>query len=139
MKSSGYSGTPLVKKLGFKPGFKVRIVHPPEYFTTLLEELPKDVEFENNSKHPKDLILLFVQKKDDLIKSIYSLRKELKQNGMLWVSWPKKASGIICDITEDDIRNIAIQNGLVDIKVCAIDDTWSGLKLVIPVKSRIKE
>ena len=138
MKSAGYSGTPLVKKLGFKPGFQVRIVQAPEYYKELLEDLPKDVEFVNNSKTPKDLIHLFVQKKEDLIKSLYSLRKELKPNGMIWVSWPKKSSGMASNVTEDDIRKEAIQNELVDIKVCAIDETWSGLKLVIPVKSRSK-
>ena len=138
MKSTGYSGTSLVKKLGFKPGFKVRVINAPVYYNDLLEGLPDEVEFITNTRIPKDLIHLFVQKKTDIIKSLYSLRNELKQNGMIWVSWPKKSSGITSDITEDDIRNHAIQHNLVDIKVCAIDETWSGLKLVIPVKSRIK-
>ena len=138
MKPAGYSGTPLVKKLGFKPGFKARVINAPDYYDDLLEGLPDEVEFINNITIPKDLIHLFVQKKTDIIKSLYSLRNELKQNGMIWVSWPKKSSGIASDITEDDIRINAIQNDLVDIKVCAIDETWSGLKLVIPVKSRSK-
>lgn len=138
MKSAGYSRTPLVKKLGFKPGFKARVINAPDYYDDLLEGLPDEVEFINNITIPKDLIHLFVQKKTDIIKSLYSLRNELKQNGMIWVSWPKKSSGIASDITEDDIRKHAIQNNLVDIKVCAIDETWSGLKLVIPVKKRSK-
>jgi len=99
---------------------------------------PMEVEFITNTRIPKDLIHLFVQKKNDLIKTLYSLRKELKPNGMIWVSWPKKTSGIASDVTEDEIRKHAIQNDLVDIKVCAVDETWSGLKLVIPVKSRSK-
>lgn len=138
MKAAGYSGTPLVKKLGFKPRFKVKLVNEPDYYNELLDGLPEDVEFLTNAKSPKDLIHLFVHKKADIIKLLYSLKKELKQNGMIWVSWPKKSSGINTDVTEDDIRNIAIQNDLVDIKVCAIDETWSGLKLVIPLKSRNK-
>ena len=138
MKSVGYSGTPLVKKLGFKQGFKVRIINAPDYYKDLLEGLPDEVEFITNTRIPKDLIHLFVQKKNDLIKTLYSLRKELKPDGMIWVSWPKKSSGIASDVTEDEIRKHAIQNDLVDIKVCAVDETWSGLKLVIPVKSRSK-
>lgn len=136
MKSAGYSGTPLEKKLGFKPGFKVKLVNAPDHYMALFAEFPADVEIIDNSKIEKDLIHLFVKEKSGLIQFVYPLKKEMKQNGMMWISWPKKSSKVKTDIDEDDIRTVAIQNGLVDIKVCAIDDTWSGLKLVIPVKDR---
>jgi hypothetical protein len=136
MKSTGYSGTPLEKKLGFKTGFKVKLVDVPDHYMELFAEFPDDVEITDNARIEKDLIHLFVKEKSRLIRYVYPLKKELKQNGMMWISWPKKTSRVKTDIVEDDIRSVAIQNGLVDIKVCAIDETWSALKLVIPIKER---
>jgi len=136
MKLSGYSDTPLVKKLGIKEGFKISIINNPEDYFSLLTGLPDQIEIINDRKSKKDLIHFFVKKEAELLENILSLKSQVKSNGMIWISWPKKSSKVATDITEDVIRNIALVNGLVDIKVCAIDEVWSGLKLVIPVKER---
>lgn len=136
MQLTGYSGTPLVKKLGIKQGFTISIIDSPEYYFNLLTGLPDQIEIVNDSKSKKDFIQFFVKQEVDLIKDILFLKNQIKSNGMIWISWPKKSSKVITDITEDIIRKIALENGLVDIKVCAIDEVWSGLKLVIPVKER---
>lgn len=131
---AGYSGTPLAKKLGIKEGFKIALFHQPEYYFNLFTDFPADVIINGNSK--ADLIHYFVKEEKQLAKDILKLKNNIGQNGMIWVSWPKKSSKVETDITEDVIRNHALKNGLVDIKVCAVDETWSGLKLVIPVKDR---
>lgn len=136
MKSSGYSGTPLAKKLGFREGLKVRIVNQPDHYFDLFEELPKAVGFSNERKSKKDLIHYFTRDAKELERDILSLKNEIVTNGIIWISWPKKSSKIATDVTEDTIRNLALENGLVDVKVCAVDEVWSGLKLVIPVKDR---
>lgn len=136
MKTTGYSGTPLAKKLGIKEGFTIRLANPPDYYFELFTDLPKHITIAKDKKSKKDLIHYFTKQLSALEKDIVSLRNEIQQNGMIWISWPKKASKIVTDITEDDIRALALANGLVDIKVCAIDEIWSGLKLVIPVKNR---
>lgn len=136
MKSSGYSGTPLAKKLGLKEGFKIRLVNQPDYYFDLFTDFPENIEILNEKKTKKNCIHYFTKEAKDLYKDIVSLRNEIEPNGMIWISWPKKASKIITDITEDTIRDLALKNGLVDIKVCAVDEIWSGLKLVIPVKER---
>jgi len=132
---AGYSGTPLVKKLGIKPGFNIQLVSPPEHYFELFSELPADLHIDENEE-PKDLIHFFTTAENELITMLPILRERIKPNGMIWVSWPKKASKIKTDMTEDSIRNFALKIGLVDIKVCAVDQTWSALKLVIPVRSR---
>lgn len=131
---SGYSGTQLAKKLGIKDGFKISLFHQPEYYFNLFTDFPADVKITNKSK--VDFIHYFVKEEKQLLKDISKLKNGIEQNGMIWISWPKKSSKVETDITEDVIRNIALKNGLVDIKVCAVDETWSGLKLVIPVKDR---
>ena len=136
MNSSGYSGTPLAKKLGVKDGAKVRIVNQPDYYFDLFENWPKHIQISNEKKSKKDFIHYFSKKYKELEKDIDSLKNEIVPNGMIWISWPKKASKIETDITEDTIRYLALSNGLVDVKVCAVDEVWSGLKLVIPVKDR---
>lgn len=136
MKSSGYSGTPLAKKLGIKENFKIKIVNQPDYYFNLFIDLPSNTNQIFDNKTKKDFIHYFIKEKAELIKDLPKLKKEIEQNGMIWVSWPKKASKIKTDITEDVIRMIAINNGLVDVKVCAVDEIWSGLKLVIPIKNR---
>lgn len=136
MAQSGYSGTPLVKKLGIKDGFRIRLVNEPENYFDLLIEIPENVTVLKDKRKSKDLVHYFTKKSTDLQKDIASLRKEIFPNGTIWVSWPKKAAKIDTDMTEDIIRNIALTNGLVDVKVCAIDEVWSGLKLVVPVKDR---
>lgn len=132
--TSGYSGTPLAKKLGIKEGFRISLFNQPEYYFNLFTDFPLEVKIINKSK--VDFIHYFVKEEKQLLKDITKLKSRIEQNGMIWISWPKKSSKVKTDITEDVIRNIALKNGLVDIKVCAIDETWSGLKLVIPVKDR---
>ena len=136
MKSSGYSGTPLEKKLGFRERTKVRIVNPPDHYFTLFEALPKAIEICNERKSKKNLIHYFTSKAKELERDIHSLKNEIHTNGIIWISWPKKSSKIATDISEDTIRNLALASGLVDVKVCAVDEVWSGLKLVIPLKDR---
>jgi hypothetical protein len=133
---AGYSGTPLAKKLGIKPGFRMLLVNMPEYYFNLFTDLPENIEVKIDEGVKKDFIHFFITDEQEYVTTLPLLKNQIKLNGMIWVSWPKKASEIITDITEDKIRNYAIQIGLVDIKVCAVDEIWSGLKLVIPVKDR---
>jgi hypothetical protein len=132
---AGYSGTPLDKKLGMKPGFNIQLVNAPDYYFNLFTQLPDDLRVDED-EGPKDLIHFFTSQENELITMLPILREQIKPNGMIWVSWPKKSSKMKTGITEDTIRNFALKIGLVDIKVCAVDETWSGLKLVIPVKDR---
>jgi len=135
MNTTGYSGTPLAKKLDIKEGFKISVYNQPEYYFNLFTDFPVDVKLINN-KLKVDFVHYFVKEEKQLQKDISKLKDQIEQNGMIWISWPKKSSKVETDITEDVVRNIALKNGLVDIKVCAVDETWSGLKLVIPVKDR---
>lgn len=132
---SGYSGTPLAKKLGIREGSKISLFNQPDYYFSLFTDFPTDVTILKNHSRA-DLIHYFTKQKKQLIKDISKLKSSIEQNGMIWISWPKKSSKIETDITEDLVRNLALENGLVDIKVCAVDEIWSGLKLVIPVKNR---
>lgn len=134
---AGYSGTPLAKKLGIKPGFHIKLVNAPDHYFELFTDLPPDLFFENPGDSKLDFIHFFTKSKAEYESILPQLMKRLKPDGMIWASWPKKSSKVATDITEDIIRNYALQTGLVDIKVCAVDDTWSGLKLVIPVKDRV--
>jgi hypothetical protein len=131
--AAGYSGTPLVKKLGIKPGARVQFVNDPPEFKPLLGGLPAI-----RKGTPNDYVHVFVRSRSELKKQLAPAKKALDQDGMIWVSWPKKASGIASDITEDTVRASALRLGLVDVKVCAIDETWSGLKLVIRRENRKK-
>jgi hypothetical protein len=136
MQTAGYSGTPLAKKLGIKNGFRIRIVNQPRGYFDLFTDLPLEIKILEERKTRKNLIHYFTKQFKELQRDIVALKNEIETDGMIWISWPKKASKVPTDITEDLIRNLALSNGLVDIKVCAVDDTWSGLKLVIPVKDR---
>ena len=136
MPLSGYSGTPLSKKLGLKEGFTISVLNQPDYYFDLFADLP-ETKIKKDKKSKKDFIHYFVTKEKILLKDIGDLKEQIVQNGMIWISWPKKSSKVETDITEDVIRNIALKNGLVDIKVCVVDEVWSGLKLVIPVKERV--
>lgn len=138
MATTGYSGTPLAKKLGIKDGFKIRLVNAPAGYLNLFGSVPANVAFLTGKKSKKDLIHYFTGEEKELRQDICSLRDEIKEDGMIWISWPKKASKMPTNITEDIIRKIALNNGLVDIKVCAVDEVWSGLKLVIPKNLRSK-
>jgi hypothetical protein len=136
MKPAGYSGTPLARKLGIKENYSIKLVNAPEYYFNLFSDFPKQVI--TTAKRDIDFIHYFSKDKATLAKDIVALRKQLAQDGMIWISWYKKTAKIPTDITEDAIREVAFKNKLVDIKVCAVDELWSGLKLVIPVKDRIK-
>ena len=133
---AGYSGTPLAKKLGIKPGLSIRLVNPPDHYAELFSDLPADFKELKDKKVKKDFIHYFTKSVVQLKKDLQQLRQEINENGMIWISWPKKASGVPTDLTEDIIRMLALANGLVDVKVCAVDEIWSGLKLVIPLKDR---
>ncbi len=128
---AGYSGTPLVRKLGFKPAMRVHYAAAPEGFADLLGELPDGVRVLARPAPELDLVLVFVRSRSELVRRLGGLHAKLRQDGMLWVAWPKRASNVPTDMTEDVVRDVALPRGLVDVKVCAIDDTWSGLKLVI--------
>ena len=135
MSTSGYSGTPLAKKLGIKQGFKVAFINTPDHYFDLFADLPQ-VIISNDRKIKKDLVHYFVKEQKQLIKDLLPLKQSIVPNGSIWISWPKKTSKVETDITEDVIRKLALHNGLVDVKVCAVDEVWSALKLVIPVKDR---
>jgi hypothetical protein len=133
---AGYSGTPLPKKLGIKPGHNVALLNAPETFRDLLDDVPEGVRFVSRIESGHDIIHFFTKSRRELEKELPRMGKKIVQDGVIWISWPKKASGVATDITEDIIRDTALALGLVDVKVCAVDDTWSGLKLVIRVENR---
>lgn len=128
---AGYSKTPLVKKLGIKPGFRVKTKGAPDNYLALLDPLPDGAVFSSRFRDTVDMWHLFVTRKAGLAGLLQKAMTEIPANGLIWVSWPKKASGVVSDMTEDEIRRAALPLGLVDVKVCAVDETWSGLKLVI--------
>jgi hypothetical protein len=132
----GYSGTPLPKKLGLKPPLTLAAIAAPRGYRSWLGELPPGVRIVSKATKPIEAVHLFVTKRAILSKSLSMFRKQLEQTGFLWVSWPKKASKVPTDITEDVIRELALPLGFVDIKVCAVSDVWSGLKLVIRKSER---
>jgi hypothetical protein len=133
---AGYSGTPLPKKLGIKPGHRIRLIGAPGDFAATLGELPESVEVVEDGGAPLALVLFFTDSADALRARFDALKATLAPAGMLWVAWPKKASKVPTDLTEDVVREIALERGLVDVKVCAIDATWSGLKLVYRLADR---
>ena len=129
--AAGYSGTPLAAKLGMKPGSRVNLVDPPPGHRKLLAPLPEGVRFEARLSEATDLVHFFTTSKARLGKSLPAIRKKMRADAVVWVSWPKKAARVSTDLTEDVVREVALPLGLVDVKVCAIDETWSGLKLVV--------
>ena len=134
--AAGYSTTPLAKKLGIKPGHIVRLINAPEHYFSLFTDLPNDIRISDNLKEKKDFVHLFTKDNSELNKLLPKLKNEIVANGIIWVSWPKKSAKVTSDVNENMIRDLALKIGLVDIKVCAVDEVWSGLKLVIPVKDR---
>jgi hypothetical protein len=130
---AGYSGTPLPKKLGIKEGARVALIAQPRDFSRTLGELPGGVSLKTSlaGKVPLDVVLFFVTRRADLDRQLDTIRRRLTPAGGLWVAWPKKASKVATDVTEDVVREIALPTGLVDNKVCAIDEVWSGLRLVV--------
>jgi hypothetical protein len=136
--AAGYSGTPLAKKLGYKPGCRACVTGAPAAYRQLLAPLPEDVAFSARAGKSTDLVHMFVPQRVDLAAQLGRCRQTLKPDAAVWVSWPKKASKVATDITEDVIRATALPLGFVDIKVCAVDETWSGLKLVLRKELRAK-
>ena len=132
---AGYSGTPLPQKLGIKPRTTVIVINEPPNYRKLLGKLDR-VTFSNRISTTSDFVHLFSTNRNELEKKLSILRDKISDNGTIWVSWPKKSANIPTDITEDVVREIALPLGLVDIKVCAVDETWSGLKLMIRREKR---
>jgi hypothetical protein len=134
---AGYSGTPLIDKLGIKPDKRVCFVDPPKDFENTLGRIPPGVQIlASNRGRQLDVIVWFIKSRSQLTKRFVKIAELLSPAGGLWVAWPKKASGVPTDLTEDVVRAVGLEAGLVDNKVCAIDETWSGLRLVIPLKDR---
>ena len=133
---AGYSGTPLLKKLGIKPGFRVYVHQPPSSYFDWLYPLPDNIIVVEKLGNDVDFIHLFVKDQESMRTLLLKSKRSLANTGMIWVSWPKKTSGVNSDLDENIIRDFGLKNGLVDIKVCAVDNIWSGLKFVIPVKDR---
>jgi hypothetical protein len=134
--TAGYSGTPLSKKLGIKPGFTLMPVNAPANYLQLIAPLPENVLLLDSAAGDVDLVHLFTNSRDEMFSHLAQLRRLIKQDGTIWVSWYKKAAKLPTEITEDTIREAAFPLGLVDVKVCAVDDRWSGLKLVIRKQHR---
>ena len=135
--TAGYSGTPLAKKLGIKEGMRAAAVNAPDNFLELLEPLPASVIMIDMPDKGIDLIHFFTNSRDELAKGLAKYRNLIRQDGTIWVSWYKKAAKLPTEITEDTVRDVALPLGLVDIKVCAVDEKWSGLKLVIRRENRL--
>jgi hypothetical protein len=128
---AGYSGTPLAQKLGIKSETTVIVINEPDGYRKLLGKIPSDVKFSGRALNNSAFVHLFTRRRSELAKQLTRLRTKIADTGTLWVSWPKKTAGVPTDVTEDVIRDVALPLGFVDVKVCAVDETWSGLKLMI--------
>ena len=133
---AGYSGTPLIQKIGIKPGHRIVLRNHPASFVKDLGKLPEGVESLERLSNNANVVVYFTDRLAELAKDFPRLATALVPDGMVWIGWPKKASGRPTDLTEDTVRNVGLECGLVDVKVCAIDETWSGLKFVVRVKDR---
>ena len=134
--SAGYSGTPLPRKLGLRPGSRIAILHAPDGFDKAIEPLPHGVTMLSRLTSDIDVLIFFTEQQKELRARFDRLVDSVRPDGMLWICWPKKASKRLTDLTEDRIRAIALEGGVVDVKVCAIDEVWSGLKLVRRTRDR---
>lgn len=134
--TAGYSKTPLIKKLGIKPGHRICIKNAPDQYLAMLDPLPEQVQSLSRLSKCLDVIHVFVTTKADLTAFLPKAKSALRADGMIWVSWPKKIAKVSTDVTEDVIRAVALPLDFVDIKVCAIDEVWSGLKLVVRKEKR---
>ena len=133
---AAYSGTPLPRKLGIAEGDRVAFSHAPGGFRQILGPLPEGVAVRTRVRGPLDVIVAFLDRRSELERRFSALAAALEPDGGLWIAWPKGSSGVVTDLTEDVVRQVAITNGMVDNKVCAIDDTWSGLRLVYRLRDR---
>lgn len=131
MTTAGYSGTPLAKKLGISDRTHLVAIGAPDHYRTLLAPLPESVVWETRVTVKTDIVHLFVTRVEELRRRLETIRRSLRPDGSVWVSWPKKSSGVLSSVDEQTVRNLALPLGFVDIKVCAVDEIWSGLKLVI--------
>src|SRR5262245_13885368 len=129
--AAGYSGTPLAKKLGIKSASEICLIGAPDGYIGLVEPLPEGVKITSRLSKGTDLVHIFTSSKSQLADALRSYRSKLKPDAVVWVSWPKKASKVPTDITQDTIRELALPLGFVDIKGCAVTEVWSGLKLVV--------
>jgi len=134
--AAGYSGKPLIEKLGLKDGFRARVINAPDQYWGLLGPLPPSVTLVDDGTPNLDFIHSFATRRDDLDAAFPALQAQLAQRGMLWISWPKAAAKMETDLNENIVREIGLHNGLVDVKVCAVDTQWSGLKFVRRLKDR---
>lgn len=134
-KMAGYSGTPLQKKLGIKPGHKCLVANSPKAYFDWISPLPEGVKFVSRGKDI-DFVHLFTTERKHFQKAFVTHRDTLQKTGMMWISWPKKSSGVTTDLDENIIRDFGLKNGMVDVKVCAVDDTWSGLKFMFRLTDR---
>jgi hypothetical protein len=128
---TGYSGTPLAQKLGITQEMAVVLIRAPANYRKLLGPIAGSVEFSDQIKNASNFVHIFTKSRGELEKRLAILREKVADTGIVWVSWPKKSSGVATDVTEDVVRSIALPLGFVDVKVCAIDETWSGLKLMV--------
>lgn len=133
---AGYSGKPLFEKLGLKTGQRAFLWNAPDHYQAELKPLKSSIQLKSRMKGPFDFIHFFTANKGELEERLPKLKQELDHSGCVWVSWPKKSSGVSTDLTENVVRDLALSCGLVDVKVCAVDETWSGLKLVYRLKDR---
>jgi hypothetical protein len=133
---AGYSGTPLPKKLGIKEGSRIALINSPTDFARQLGKVPDNAQIVTRVTKPLDIALLFVLTERALLRDFDKLAKKLAMNGMIWVAWPKKSSGVATDLSFERVQRIGLDSGLVDVKICAIDEVWSGLKFVIRLKDR---
>ena len=133
---AGSSAKPLAEKLGIKAGFAVLVIHPPKGYVRLLGRLPKRVTIRRRLAGRVDMIHAFVRTRGELAERFLDWKEALPPDGSLWISWPKRGAEFPTEVTEDVVRTVALAGGLVDVKVCAVDETWSGLKLVYRTKDR---
>jgi hypothetical protein len=134
--TAGYSGTPLPKKLGIKAGARVGLLGAPEDFDATLGELPPGAEVRRQARAPLDVIVAFFTRRSDLERRLPALQRAMTPSAGLWIAWPKRASGVASDLDENVVRELGLAAGLVDNKVCAIDQVWSGLRLVYRLRDR---
>jgi hypothetical protein len=134
--TAGYSSTPLVRKLGIKPETRLALVNAPDGVDDLLGQLPDAVAVSRRLRGPRDLIVAFFTRRAELERRLPALRDALDPHGGVWIAWPKRASGVATDVSEGAVRELGLAAGLVDNKICAIDDTWSGLRFVYRLADR---
>ena len=133
---AGYSGTPLLQKLGIKPGVTIVTINAPTNYRRLLGTIPESVTFSDRLKTDSGFVHVFTRQRSELANRLPISREKIAKTGVVWISWPKRSSGVPSDVTEDVVRAVALPLGFVDVKVCAIDETWSGLKLMVRRRSR---